>query len=161
MFADWLTFFGFFIAGYEFFYAGLDEIGIRVFICGSGIGILALNIAVWTFVKGRTSLCMNIDWDNNYFSLNCEGKEIKIETPDKISSFKVTCSAGNLDPSVTAVTAAAGTPMVMREEDWHVSALYELENNHCGHIWSCVSKREGKRIVKKLNNLLRSRQSAS
>lgn len=161
LFAAWFTFVGFFITAYTLFYAGLDDIGMWVFACGSGFGLLALIIAVWAFRKGRTGLCMNVDWDNNSFVLDCDGREINIETPDRISGFGVFRITGGIDSAVTIATGVVGSPIAMREEDWYIGVLYGPDNDCCRHVWNCVSKREGKKIVNKLNQLLHSRLPTS
>jgi len=152
----WFTFFGFFLVAFVLFYAGLDDIGIWVLICGGVIGLFALPIAVWTFRKGRTLLTLNVDWENNRVLLECVDREINIETLNEISAFKVFRSTGGYDASVTITTAVVGSPIFMREENWYVGVIYETEKDSRNHIWNCTNKREGKKIVKKLNQLLTS-----
>jgi hypothetical protein len=154
----WFTFFGFSLTAYSLFYAGLDDIGIRVLISGIVIGLLSLPFSVWTFRKGRTLLSMNVDWENNRLLLDCVDREINIETLDRISGFKISRSTGDYDASVTIATAMAGSPIVMREEDWYVCVLYEMEKDNRNYIWHCNNKREGEKIVKKLNQLLHTRE---
>jgi len=157
MLAAWFTFAGLLLVGYTLFYAGLDEIGKWVLISGMAITLLALPTAIWTFAHGRTDLAVSADWSNNRLSMVSNGHESTIQSPDKIESFMVGRTSGDIDPSVTIMTAATGTPVMMREEYWFVEAIYKSSFSKPRRICNCINKREGEKIARMLNQTITQR----